>query len=454
MAETEDLLHYGRAILIRMVAMGKNVAIYPPNHPMVKQPATEICELLKTLFTHRPRVSFNIVNSEIYFKRQLLREESIQYSDFIRLLLRHGINSLYFEPDVSPESLASFFLIINEAVKDDTGQEFLRTRLKEEKASGIDFEQLLAFDIAENTYRLVQDGETSPVARNSYERAAEYLESVEKDVLAKKHIDTDTLQSVISSLMGDFLTDREAVMEILSIKSYDEYLFHHSINVAIVSLLIAGKLSLEGKLTRMVGIAGLLHDIGKIKIPREVLNKPEGLTENEWMVVRRHPIEGAQILVRHENITELPVLAALEHHAGYDLSGYPTLKRKERPHAITCIVTVADAYEAMTANRSYRTARTIPQAVKVLIDGAGGQFDPLLVKLLLNTIGVFPPGSMVQLKNGEKAIVVEPNEDQPFSPKVRTVCAETSDPNESPLIDTAEDPAQYAVVGVADSEKV
>ena len=109
MVRSEDLLHCGREILIHMVALSKNVAIYPPNHPMVKEPAAEICGLLEQLFSHRPRVGFTIVNSEIYFKRQLLRDESIQYTDFIELLTRHGINSLSFEPDLTPESIITFF---------------------------------------------------------------------------------------------------------------------------------------------------------------------------------------------------------------------------------------------------------------------------------------------------------------------------------------------------------
>jgi len=453
-AEPEDILYHGREILIRMVAISKNVAIYPPNHPMVREPASEICELLKTFFSHRPRISFNIVNSEIYFRRELLRNESIQYSDFIKRLTKHGINSLYFEPDITPESVAMFFRMIDEAGKNDSDPESLKNCMAGSEIRGIDFERLVAFDMVENTYRLAQETETSTAARNSYDQAAQYLENVEKDILGKKHIDTNALQSVVSSLISDFLHDKDAIMQVLSIKNYDEYLFHHSINVAIVSLLIAGKLSLEEKMMRAVGVAGLLHDIGKIKIPRELINKPAGLNENEWIIIRRHPIEGAQILMRHENLGELPVLAAMEHHAGYDLSGYPTLKRKEYPHAIARIVSIADVYEAMTANRSYRSARTIPQAVKVLLDGAGRQFDPMLLKLFLNAIGVFPPGSTVQLKNGERAIVIEPNEDKPFFPKVRTIGDKISDLNESPLIDTSENPAQYAVVGVADSEKV
>ncbi len=148
------------------------------------------------------------------------------------------------------------------------------------------------------------------------------------------------------------------------------------------------------------------------------------------------------------------MLAALEHHAGYDLSGYPTLKGKEEPHAIARIVCIADVYEALTANRSYRPARGVQQAVDLLLEGAGKQFDPILVKLLLNTIGVFPPGSMVRLTTGQTAVVVEANEDMPFSPKVRPVCDDGGEPTEDDIIDTAEDPTRYAVVGIAESQEI
>ena len=195
-------------------------------------------------------------------------------------------------------------------------------------------------------------------------------------------------------------------------------------------------------------------DLGKIKIPREVLEKPGKLTEAEWTIIRRHPIEGAQILMRYDNLGELPVLAALEHHAGNDLGGYPTLKGKDKPHAIGRIVGIADVYEAMTASRSYRPAHDLHQAVKVLIEGVGRQFDPLLLKLLLNTVGVFPPGSLVRLRSGETAVVVEPNEGKPFCPKVRPLGEDGEYSSEEDLIDVAEKPSIHAVAGIADSPEV
>jgi HD-GYP domain-containing protein (c-di-GMP phosphodiesterase class II) len=156
--------------------------------------------------------------------------------------------------------------------------------------------------------------------------------------------------------------------------------------------------------------------------------------------------------MRYENLGELPVLAALEHHAGYNMKGYPDLKGTEFPHAISRIVCIADVFEALTADRCYRpTFRNAKEAVDVMIAGSGTKFDPLLVKLLLNIIGAFPVNTTVLLKTGESGVVVESNKDNPFCPRVCLIDDETGEPT-SKIIDIAEHPAEYAVVGVADTD--
>jgi HD-GYP domain-containing protein (c-di-GMP phosphodiesterase class II) len=240
----------------------------------------------------------------------------------------------------------------------------------------------------------------------------------------------------------------------MSIKNYDKHLFYHSVNVTIIALLIGLKLSLSEEQMKIVGLSGLLHDVGKLKIPHEIISKSGPLTESEWEMVRRHPIEGANLLMRYESVPDLAILTSLEHHVGYDLSGYPSVRDKDRPHLFIRIIGVADAYEAMTANRSYRSAQTMDRAIKVLLDCSGSQFDPLLVKALLNIVGIFPPGSLVRLKNGASAVVAEPNEDNPFYPKVRAAEDFSRISADTPLINTADDPSQYAIVSVADSPDI
>jgi putative nucleotidyltransferase with HDIG domain len=453
MAGSENLVHIGREILKRLIATENNVGIYPPKHPAVVEPAVEMCEMLKDLFHDRDRVSFAIVNSEIYFERQLLSEESIRYADFIRLLMQRGVNSLSFDPNVTPESITVFFSFINIKGEDKVSGKSLKRLLKGADVKGVDFEELVAFDVTDEVYEVKSGPQVvETVANTSYEDALEQMEEVGEDVLTGKGIDVGSLHVVVSSLMGDFLTDREAIIGLLSIKSYNKHLFHHSINVAVTSLLIGSKLKLSEEMLQIVGISGLLHDIGKLKIPSEIIDKPEKLTDSEWEIMKTHPIEGAQILLQYGNIGEFPLLAAMEHHVHYDLNGYPTLNGKMAPHAIARIVAIADVYEAMTANRSYRPACSVHQAMGMLMSGAGTQFDSMLLKLLLNTIGVFPPGSLVRLRTGQTAIVVEANEGEPFSPKVSPVNPDTGVRSDKMVINTAENPVQYAVIGVVDSE--
>jgi len=451
-AEDEYLLERGREIFKRMVAVENNVGIYPPKHPAVIEPAEELCKLLRSILPGRDRVSFVIVNSEIYFEGRLLSEESIRHTDFIGLLMRRGVNNLCFDESVTPESITIFFSYINMKSDSEVGGKTLKKMLGSAGVSGVGFEELVALDVAEEVYEwrgLMQGGSA---AQASYDRALEGMEAVEHDILGDRGIDLGALHAIVSSLMGDCLTDREAIMGLLSIKSYNNHLFHHSINVAVTGLLIASKLRLSEEMIRAVGVSGLLHDIGKLKIPAEILDKPGRLTDEEWAIMKSHPIQGAQVLMRYENLGELPVLAAMEHHIHYDMGGYPKLSGKKAPHAVARIISIADVYEAMTANRTYRPACSVHQAISVLMAGVGTQFDPLLLKLLLNTVGVFPPGSLVRLRTGQKAVVVEANEGEPFHPKVHPLNPDTGKPFEEITIDTAERRAEYAVVGIAESE--
>ncbi len=448
MTESADILDSGREIFKRLVAVENNVVIYPPNHPALIEPAAEICELLEPLFVDRQRVSFSIVNSEIYVEKHLLREESIRHSDFIRLLMDRGVNNLLFDPGVTPESITMFFSFVNVKGEPEGGPGSLKSLIRRAGVVGIGFEELVAFDLTEDVYELKSEPQGVSAAHASYDGALECMETMSHDILSNRGIDIAALNVVISSLMGDFLNKKDAIIGLMSIKNYNEHLFHHSVNVALTCLLIANSLNLTEEMVRTVGVSGLLHDIGKLQVPKDILDKPGKLTDDEWAILKQHPIEGAKELTKYDSLGELPVLAALEHHTGCDHSGYPVLRRKSVPHAISRIISIADVYEAMTAKRSYRNACTAHQAMGVLMDGAGNRFDPLLLKLLLDIVGAFPPGSRVRLRTGQEAVVVEANEGDPFHPIVRPVGA---DPAEESLINIADDPAKYAGTGIANS---
>ncbi|RJP19850.1 MAG: HD-GYP domain-containing protein [Candidatus Abyssobacteria bacterium SURF_5] len=440
-------------IIARIAAVARNVGVYPPKHPMVLQSAEDLMKLIRSTPAGSARVTAHMVNSELYFEKEMLPDETIKHSFLVQFLKERGINSISINRDAEPEAIANFFAVLAAEKQKNPDKRELRKNLEEKKISGVEFDNLLAVDLMEKAYDL-SETETGEAASQSYQGAVECLKAVEQDVAAESPgIDKEALQKIVSSLLEEFLGDRNARMGIMSMKNYDQLLFHHSVNVAVTALLIARKLPLSAECINAIGVSALLHDIGKLKIPREIAANPGRLTDAEWNIIRRHPIEGAQMLMRYEGLGDLPVLAAFEHHAGYDLSGYPPVKGKSHPHAVARIIGIADAYEAMTASRPYRPAQTLDYAVKVLLHGSGTHFDPLLVKLFLSIIGVFPPGSLVRLQNGAAAVVIEPGQDNPFFPKVRLLDRLSSD-SDAPLVDTAENPSEYSVVGVADSDNI
>jgi len=260
MTESADILDSGREIFKRLVAVENNVVIYPPNHPALIEPAAEICELLKPLFVDRQRVSFSIVNSEIYIEKHLLREESIRHSGFIRLLMDRGVNNLLFDSRVTPESITMFFSFVNVKGEPEGGPGSLKSLIRRAGVVGIGFEELVAFDV----YELKDEPQDVSAAHASYDGALECMETMSHDILSNRGIDIASLNVVISSLMGDFLNKKDAIIGLMSIKNYNEHLFHHSVNVALTCLLIANSLNLTEEMVRTVGVSGLLHDIGKL----------------------------------------------------------------------------------------------------------------------------------------------------------------------------------------------
>ena len=198
----------------------------------------------------------------------------------------------------------------------------------------------------------------------------------------------------------------------------------------------------------------LVHDIGKVRIPAEIINKPGILTEDEWKVVKRHPVEGLAFLLRRWGIsreTARMFPAVLEHHLGMSFSGYPEFMRRKAPGFLARIIHIADFYDAVTTPRVYNKSPFSPvEAMEFLMDHSGDRFDPVLVKAFVQMMGLYPVGTVVRLSTGEWAMVVEkPSEAVPLDrPVVAVVADDRGVPLRPRRLDLSEEPVE--VVGVSD----
>jgi putative nucleotidyltransferase with HDIG domain len=215
--------------------------------------------------------------------------------------------------------------------------------------------------------------------------------------------------------------NRTALVALTAMRNYDNYTFTHMVNVSILTMGQARALGIEGRLLREFGLSALMHDIGKVRTPKPILNKPDKLTDEEFAIMRRHTVDGAEIL---RGTPEMPILApvvAFEHHLRLDGTGYPFGVKRQALNVATMLCSISDVYDAMRSQRAYQQAFPTDRILAVLKRNDGTQFDQHLVRRFVQLLGIYPPGNLVRLSTGEVAVVTRIHAPDPYRPRVRVL---------------------------------
>jgi HD-GYP domain-containing protein (c-di-GMP phosphodiesterase class II) len=198
-----------------------------------------------------------------------------------------------------------------------------------------------------------------------------------------------------------------------ALKEHDEYTYAHCVNVSVLSVSMGQALGLPRQTLADLGVAALLHDIGKVAVPGDVLRKPAKLTPEEWGFIQRHPLEGVKMMFRMPGLSGLTLDAmrvCLEHHMNFDLTGYPEVEHEWGQATLSRIVAVADCFDAMTAHRAYqKRPRTAFEGLQYLLGPARIQFDPAVLWALVRTVGLYPAGSMLLTRSNHVVLATSPN---------------------------------------------
>jgi putative nucleotidyltransferase with HDIG domain len=240
-------------------------------------------------------------------------------------------------------------------------------------------------------------------------------------VASGRTLDAVTVRDLVQLLIGEVARSNAALGQILTLKEYENLTYCHSINVAILSLLLGRQLGLDEPTTVTLVEAALLHDIGKTRVPLDIVKKPGALDRAERKLIEAHTTFGAEILVETPGLHPLTPTVALEHHRGIRGTGYPDLGDGAVPHVLSQIVAVADIYEALTGARSYREPLRPEQACLVLAREAGNKLNTALVKAFVAAVTFFPLGSLVRTSRGELGVVVRTNPKDPLHPALALV---------------------------------
>ncbi len=252
----------------------------------------------------------------------------------------------------------------------------------------------------------------------------------------------------MQSTFNHIVDDESFIYGLTNIKNYDEYTLNHSINVCILAIALGRRLGLSREELSDLGVSAFLHDLGKLDIPKEILDKPSQLSDEERAIVERHVHCGAEKLIQLKSTRRIPLRAvqvALEHHLRADMSGYPQYLRKQTTNLLSKIVKIVDYFDAITTKRVYRTTvLTREDALKMMQEKSSEEFDPVILKVFTSMIGAYPVGSLVALDSGEIGIVFEANPHPAFQlrPKVKIIAGLDGKMSDGEVVDLADiDPA-------------
>lgn len=400
-----------RELLSRLDAARRAARFYPPVHPVSQETVSDLYDTIRAFHREETEVQLTFFGGEVLMGEQLMPEESVLFDGLARDIASAGGRSLIFLRGLTPLELRAFVACLaanNEEVVQRGG---LVAMLREE---GIEHARVVAVGMIGDDVEVIED------TSEAYTEAITLVHEIDRQEITGRGPDARRTTKVVRSLVDNVLSDRAAMLRLTGLHEYDQYTFYHSANVGVLCVALGSMISHDHRFLSILGVAGLLHDVGKLALPNEIVNKPGALTPEEWAEMRAHPVIGAQMVAAMPGIDKAAVVAVLEHHQRFDGTGYPHPIVKGRQHLASRIIALADAYDAMTSRRSYSAARMHDQALSIITSSVGTSFDPTLVQLLIKMLGVYPPRSVLRLSDGRLAIVVEAGEN-PERPVVRIV---------------------------------
>lgn len=366
--------------------------LYAENHPAREAAIDTAYRELFDLQERDPRPRFTFLGDEVLYGDQRLKE--LAGWEWSGRLAAVGVQRMEFD----------------ERVNRDEFEQFLEELLVRLNRAAIDTSEARQMSRASIRYGAVglrgetERAEESPleIATISYSLGdeAEAIRWLHEEIAEQKRLPLLEAEAIVRSLAVAMHGDRQVVLPLLNLKSFDQYTTTHSMNVAVLAMALAEFLGLGAADVRAFGIAGLLHDVGKVRIPPDILTKRGKLTDEERILMNSHPAEGARIILESEDQLDVAAVVAYEHHIMLNGGGYPTLRFKRECHRASRLVHVCDVYDALRTKRPYRDAWPMPRVITYLEERAGVEFDSELVRPFVAMMRQWEP-QVVQVDEGD-----------------------------------------------------
>jgi putative nucleotidyltransferase with HDIG domain len=271
-------------------------------------------------------------------------------------------------------------------------------------------------------------------AKSIHEEAHQIIHGILHDVRLGKQVELEQVAPSVERMTTSILRNNGALLALCRIKDKDNYTFQHSVSVGALMVTFCNAQNMSKEVIHHAGIGGMLHDIGKMRVPDEILNKPDRLTEREFSVMKCHVVESKKILSQSNGISETSIKVAAQHHERHDGSGYPEGLKGKEISELGQMAAIVDVYDALTSDRVYHKGMPPTDALRKIYEWSKFHFNPELVQAFMRAIGIYPIGTLVRLESGRLGVVVEQNEKNLVSPKVKVFFSITGNSHIMPEI--------------------
>lgn len=417
----------GKTWVVAFYVVLRNLKMYPLENAVVQKALEELTALSAELIAGDGECEFRLAGEFLFLNATRMKLDLDNYTSFSFILHRcrdAGVGAIRFRdrPAVRDWTVLLAFIVAPQGRVPSERLDLLMKRLGETKVT--------VFDIAppENSADdLGDEGESKDRAKKTYQQSVTTTKEVINSVRMGQSPNVRKIKRVVQGIVDQILTDDSSLMGLTTIRDYDDYTFTHCVNVSIFSIALGRRLGLTRRQLYDLGFAALFHDLGKSRVPIDVIQKPSALDEEEWRLVMSHPWLGVLALFQLREQQEFPyrsMLVANQHHMKRDLTGYPRTLRTTEMTFYSKIVAVADGFDAATTRRVYGTVPLSPaQVLQEMRDNPRRGLDPVVVKAFVALLGIYPVGTVVVLDTFELAIVhaVNPIPEMLSRPIVRVV---------------------------------
>jgi HD-GYP domain-containing protein (c-di-GMP phosphodiesterase class II) len=349
-----------------MVSAVTNIHLYPPTHPQVAPLVEHLYDSISHVLETTPELTIAIVDDDIVLYGKPMTDAGPAGQSFVKMLKKKEIEHLTLLEGLKKPELFDF---LNDLASTDVTTIADRSCIKTGK---ITFDQEMderVSDFLAFREMMISD-----------------MQSLYYGIRSGKRLEIDDVQSIVSTFINNFQRTVNPLNLLASLKSEDEYTYVHATNVALLTMSLAEYLGFTGKPLENIGIAALLHDVGKMVIPDEILNKAGALDTDERTVMETHPLRGLQYLATQNDIPSLAMMAVMEHHLKFDGSGYPHINDAWRPNIVSQMVSVADVFDALRSKRPYRDPVSQEKIISILRKESGKALNPELVEHFVTMI--------------------------------------------------------------------